>query len=327
MTTAATHPVRLISVDVLKAFAVLLILNHRMQLSYGELSVLATGGALGCALFFFISGYCMAYARADSFKEWVQKRLGRLIPTVLIAAFIGNFGVHQVFGSAFMWFVHCIVVYFLAFYFIKKYAMKYIHGIIGLCCAAYAVYFIAYGHTLGNMYGATAGKYFLFFTFYLCGVAFRLKEYRPSKLVGILSCIPALPILAFEMLFRSRLTLLGFSDRLLLASPLMIMAGIIALFLATDALNSLGEDSLLRRWINPVFACIAALSLESYIGIEPVLVPLQRALAPLFPYNLPLVVIGLLLFCYFVRVCTRLTMAIIGGKAEELTLHHVLKPY
>lgn len=327
MTTAATPPVRLISVDILKAFAVLLILNHRMQLSYGELSALATGGALGCALFFFISGYCIAYAHATSFGEWLQKRLGRLIPTIIIAAFISDYGVHLVFGTEFMWFVHCIVIYFIAFYFIKVYAMKYIHGIIGLCCAAYAVYFITYGYTLGNMYGDTGSKYFLFFIFYLSGIAFRLKEYHPSKRVCCLSCVVSLPLLAFEMLFRAHLLPFHYSDHILLASPLMIMAGIIALFMATDALNSLGEHSLFRRRINPVFACIAALSLESYIGIEPVLVPLQRALAPLFPYNLPLVVIGLLLFCYFVRVCTRLTMAIIGGKAEELSLRHVLKPY
>lgn len=48
---------RNISIDILKFLAVLFITNSHMDLLYGEYSYLATGGAIGDALFFFISGF------------------------------------------------------------------------------------------------------------------------------------------------------------------------------------------------------------------------------------------------------------------------------
>lgn len=327
MTTDTTRKGRFFSIDILKALAVILILNHRMQISYGDYSFLATGGALGCGLFFFISGYIIAVAGTTTFAAWMQKRIGRLMPTVLIAAFFGNFGVQHVFGSAFMWFVHCLVAYFIAFYFIKAYALKYLHPIIACCCALYSVYFFCGGHADNLLYGLTRGKYFLFFIFYLCGVSFRLHEWRPQGawrcVVLILTPILLIAEMALRLAVRSQLI----SDYLLLASPVLLIAGITGLFIITERFNNLSETSVFRRWLAPVFASIAALSLESYIGIGSVSHPLQHALAPLFPYNLPLVVIALLLFCYFLRVCTRLSIALINGKPEDLRLSHILAPY
>lgn len=43
-----------ISIDILKFFAVLLITNSHMEPLYGEYSQLATGGAIGDVLFFFV---------------------------------------------------------------------------------------------------------------------------------------------------------------------------------------------------------------------------------------------------------------------------------
>lgn len=315
---------RLIAIDVLKALAVLLILNHRMQVSYVDCSMLATGGALGCGLFFFISGYCLAHASVNSFKEWMYKRMSRLLPPVLIVAFICNYGYLQA-GS--YWFLQCIVAYYIAFYFVKAHALKYLHHIIALSCTVYAVYFISYGYTFGNMYGATTGKYFLFFIFFLCGVAFRFKQYHPRRYIAVGACIFSPVILAGEMLFRGHLLPITFPEQLMLLSPVLLLIGIIGLFVSTEPLNALNNHSIFRRFGTPVFASIGALSLESYIGIGTIAGTLQKALLPLFPFNLPLVVIGLLLFCYFLRVCTRLAVTIINGRLQDLTFHHILKPY
>lgn len=46
-----------ISIDILKFLAVLAIANSHMGVLYGKYSVLATGGAIGVALFFFASGF------------------------------------------------------------------------------------------------------------------------------------------------------------------------------------------------------------------------------------------------------------------------------
>lgn len=50
---------RIISIDILKVFAVFLVMNSHMELCYGEYGFLATGGAIGDALFFFCSGFTL----------------------------------------------------------------------------------------------------------------------------------------------------------------------------------------------------------------------------------------------------------------------------
>lgn len=50
---------RNISIDILKCIAVLVITNSHMELLYGKYSALATGGAIGDALFFFASGFTL----------------------------------------------------------------------------------------------------------------------------------------------------------------------------------------------------------------------------------------------------------------------------
>lgn len=46
-----------VSIDMMKFFAVLAITNSHMELLYGKYSALATGGAIGDVLFFFVSGF------------------------------------------------------------------------------------------------------------------------------------------------------------------------------------------------------------------------------------------------------------------------------
>lgn len=326
---------RLLSVDILKTIAVLLILNHRMQLSYGDMSVLATGGALGCGLFFFLSGYAMAYTKVTTFKEWIQKRLGRLIPTVLVVCFLGGFGAERIFGTTFMWFVHCLVIYFIAFYFIKRYAMQHILPIAGLCFVLYLIYFISFGrdasvlHGEPNMYGRGGSKYFLFFIFYLSGIIFRLREVKPSRFISVAAWGFAPVLLSAEMLLRYLAKAHIITDFAVIFSPVLMIAGIICMTIAATAWDTQVPTSAgyIRRMSAPFFASVAAVSLEAYIGVCIISTPVQKLLLPLFPYNLPLVVIILLLFCYVLRVCTRLCMALVSGKPEQLTLRHICAPY
>lgn len=69
---------RIISIDLLKFIATLLIFNHLAQPYYGKYSMLATGGGMGCALFYFISGYLCQQGRKDRFDLWMKRKLSRL---------------------------------------------------------------------------------------------------------------------------------------------------------------------------------------------------------------------------------------------------------
>ncbi len=73
-------PKRDFSVDVLKFLAALLITNSHMEILYGEYSFMATGGAIGDALFFFCSGYTLFLGRNASFFNWYKRRINRIYP-------------------------------------------------------------------------------------------------------------------------------------------------------------------------------------------------------------------------------------------------------
>lgn len=54
---------RNIGIDILKCFAAIVITNSHMDILYPKFGALATGGAIGDALFFFCSGFTLFLGR------------------------------------------------------------------------------------------------------------------------------------------------------------------------------------------------------------------------------------------------------------------------
>lgn len=71
-----------ISIDILKFFAVFLIINSHMDALYVKYGILATGGAIGDALFLFCSGYTLFWDGRKRFDNWYKKRISRIYPSV-----------------------------------------------------------------------------------------------------------------------------------------------------------------------------------------------------------------------------------------------------
>lgn len=74
---------RVVSIDWLKCLAALLIVNSHIGVCYGKYAALATGGAIGNAIFFFCSGYALSLGRLDRFDNWYKRRLFRIYPSVV----------------------------------------------------------------------------------------------------------------------------------------------------------------------------------------------------------------------------------------------------
>lgn len=75
-----------IELSTLRILAVLLIVNSHLHLFY-EYKYLATGGAIGNAIFFFISGIGLSYSLAKNkinYFTWVKKRYLRIYPKLII---------------------------------------------------------------------------------------------------------------------------------------------------------------------------------------------------------------------------------------------------
>ena len=72
-----TSKERDISIDVIKFFAVLFIINSHADMCYPKYSALATGGAIGDTLFLFCSGYTLFWGSMKRFDNWYKRLVNR----------------------------------------------------------------------------------------------------------------------------------------------------------------------------------------------------------------------------------------------------------
>ena len=120
-----------IELSTLRILAVLLIVNSHLHLFY-EYKYLATGGAIGNAIFFFISGIGLSYSLAKNkinYFTWVKKRYLRIYPKLIIIVLfyilIGFIVVENttdlfvtlIFPEEF-WFLPVLTYFYLIIYFI-----------------------------------------------------------------------------------------------------------------------------------------------------------------------------------------------------------------
>lgn len=72
-----------ISIDIVKFIAVFLIINSHADIMYVKYSQLATGGAIGDALFLFCSGYTLFWSGIKRFDNWYKRHINRIYPSVI----------------------------------------------------------------------------------------------------------------------------------------------------------------------------------------------------------------------------------------------------
>ena len=113
-------------ITLLRALACLLIINSHCR-DYYPIPFLAIGGGHGNAIFFILSGYCLAEIKLP-FLQWYKKRLNRIIPITCIVLLLGIFidGWSSLWGVSVWqivlryinryWFVWAIVLYYVLFY-------------------------------------------------------------------------------------------------------------------------------------------------------------------------------------------------------------------
>lgn len=166
-----------VGADFIKFAATLLVLNSHMGICYGDYSMFATGGAIGDALFFFISGFTlfMSSMKLD-FVNWYKRRLCRIYPTILAMGLIAGLlfcdkaWYIDVMKAYKYWFLQCILVCYLVIYPIIKYDWKMSICITVSIVIMLAAFFFLFDFNGQLFYGA--GNHFrwiFYFSFMLVG--------------------------------------------------------------------------------------------------------------------------------------------------------------
>lgn len=145
---------RNIAIDILKFIAVFLVMNSHMDICYPKYGFIATGGAIGDALFFFASGFTLFLGKSLRFDNWYKRRICRIYPSILATTIfvhlIWNFSenIVDILIAKRYWFVGCILVYYIILYPIKEYKEgKYaFHCLIVWGAVCVAIYFCLFNN-------------------------------------------------------------------------------------------------------------------------------------------------------------------------------------
>ena len=316
---------RIISIDILKFLAVLLIINSHADIMYPDhLKMLATGGAIGDVLFLFCSGYTLFRKDLGRFDNWYKRRINRIYPTVISIAIVADivFGhkdtfVHSVLLGGGKPFLNAIMIYYVLLWFIGKYAKDKVKIMFGLvACISLIAYIFCFPYkyetsSLG-LYGTTTYfRWIPYFGFMLLGAILGTKNVEIKKLKYknvVLFAVSFLMFYAFQLLAKHYRPI----------APIQIVTLIpligIVYYLYKICNSSMFSRLYQNKIAHAVIMTIAGLCLESYLIQE---YCFTSAWNSIFPLNVLFIYVIILLVSYIVRCIARLFSQIFREKEFE----------
>jgi len=319
------NQVRDISIDFVKFLAVFLIINSHIDICYAKYAFLATGGAIGDGLFLFCSGYTLFWKSQPKFSLYYKRRINRIYPSVFACVIfvysiglapIANINLKVFLGGEF---VIAIMIYYVLLYIIQKYAMnKMKHIFFGVAVITIVAYwFFPYKYEVGvkGIYGiSTLFRWIPYFGLMLMGAAIgkrqldRTNEKRNLRLAPILLIISGLLFYGIQLLAKTHQSV----------APLQI-ASLPFLYTTVYFIWKCCNFPFITKIYNNkvgniIVMSIGGLCLESYL--------VQLSLITdkfnfIFPLNIPVVVLIILLAAYLCRSFARLFSQTFGSTAYD----------
>ena len=309
------------AIDFVKFMALFLVLNSHMGDCYPQYQFLATGGAVGDALFFFASGFTLFLgSRGGRFDEWYKRRIKRIYPSLIAVAILGVlvFGRNDSFGDVIIakryWFVQCIFVLYPLLYLAKKYVSRHNVFLCVLTIIIMSVFPLLFnGESM--FWGGGYYRWAVFLLFMLLGAIIGKERERVKQLnvwlvlIMIIACVLGWYGTVF-LLAKSSLQVLS----------ILPMMGVV---FSTYCLGrSLPFEQLLNSKFGVVIISIGALCLESYLIQKMIITSDWNSL---FPWNIPIIMLLVLIASYVAKVLANLIGQIFDS--QPLNWKSVLRIY
>lgn len=298
-----------VAIDFVKVIATLLVLNSHMGICYGSHSVLATGGGIGDALFFFVSGFTLFIGRRMDFVNWYKRRIGRIYPTViamgLIACLIfgADFSFVEVMSVGNYWFLQCILVCYLLLYPVIRYEWN-LSWCIGGSIAVMVGAFFLFDFNGQLFYGVNnLFRWIVYFSVMLIGGGIYLNasmiQYRWWSIPLTIGCVVAWYLCNY----------IGMGNALQLLSYIPLIGICVGMY---QVGKSPSIERLFERKISGnVLFIIGNLCLESYLIQKFIF---TDTLNGLFPLNILLIIIAVLLSAYLLHILSGIISQIFDSK-------------
>ena len=169
----------------LKFIAAFLITYSHMGILFPKYGSLVTGGAIGDGLFFFCSGFTLFMGRQDDFPNWYKRRINRIYPTIIMWALVSavifnwNWQITDLITTPKYWFIPCIMAYYVIFYLIRTYLLKYLNQVFGIAFLLVAIssfWVLDFNHSV--MYAAVPFMRIYYFLFMMLGAMVAIRKYK-----------------------------------------------------------------------------------------------------------------------------------------------------
>ena len=175
------------SLELIKAFAIILIVNSHLDWLWGS-KFIAAGGSLGNSLFFIVSGIGLAIGSRRhprmGFLSWYSRRIRRIYPSAWTVSLIGimlsvdTFQIQSLrrliiiflYPTAF-WFITAILLLYIPGYFVLRYLTQKM--VAATMVAISMIYLVWYSRLNLSTFAIEGGSYFrwiFYLLVFLCGI-------------------------------------------------------------------------------------------------------------------------------------------------------------
>lgn len=301
------------SIDIIKFLAVFLIINSHSDIAYPKYPFLATGGAIGDALFLFCSGYTLLLGKMHGFPNYYKRRINRIYPSsvgcliIMMALPWCSNDLNLLFRLSFgRVFLNAIMIYYILLWLIRKFFANhiiYLFYITAVVSIVVYVFFFPYKYETGSkgLYGITSlYRWIPYFGIMLLGAYVGGNR---SKLIYSLKKDSCKFFICLFLFYG--IQMLG--KRYHEIAPLQIITLIFLVGLVFYLYKICNTPFFKRIYENKrgnaVIMIVGGLCLESYLIQYSVI---TDKLNFLFPLNILIIIVGVLVMAYICRCIARL---------------------
>jgi peptidoglycan/LPS O-acetylase OafA/YrhL len=313
----------------LRFVAIVCIANSHLDALY-PLPLLATGGSIGNALFFMLSGYGLflsANIQDKPFLPWYKRRILRIYPSTWLATILliviaqsawrtlGFFDYAGLFvWPTAYWFISALMIYYVIYFIVlKRQNYKYFLAGIFVLVLPYLYYYLTFVDLSG--YSIEGPGYFkwifylqtMFFGAYLAGSA---RSCQPNFLKDGLALVFLIALYYGILFFMSK-----FGGWQFQAVTHVLMFPVLFFFLRfaeSKEITALVQ----ARYVGTVISLMAALTLEIYL-LHGYVRSFPFVLKTIFPLNIVVFWVVTVSLSYGLYRASGLMMKAIGGRTAE----------
>lgn len=290
-----------------------------MGICYPSYEFIATGGAIGNALFFFASGFTLYIGRMASFPDFYKRRITRIYPAVIAMSLISCliWKSENTFLESLInyWFINCIMVYYAILWVSRRLKFKLPYLIYAALIFTGVIFTLFYDFNAPTLiYGSSQFRVFIYFPIMVLGayMGIHRTRYKSNRFSLIILPVCIIFWYAVNHFFH-------YSALQLLSIPLLI---VICYYTYILTKSEIIIRLMINRTAKAIICVCGGLCLEVYLIQFSIITPWFNSI---FPFNIPIVILLCILAGYLLNILSKFFSQTFDSKPYNWVI--LIKPY